>query len=518
MLRNKQKVVIIGGGIAGLCTAAYAQRCGYQAEVIEMNRTAGGLATSWRRGAYTFETCLHWLLGSSPNHAMHAQWADVFDIDKLNFIYPEEFVRFETEHGEWLSIYSDIDRLEAEFLKRAPQDEKQIRSFAADVRRIATFKLPDPSLGLFGNFVTYLRDLPYIPLLRRLSRITSTEYGRRFTDPLVRGFFGEGESGQMSATALFFSLAWFWKREAGYPIGGSQAVIQLIAQKLEALGGNLRLGSKVEKILIKDDVAVGVELSDGEKVQADWVISAADGHFTHYSLLRNRYLSRETEQVYRDFETFPSYLQVSLGIARDLTQYPGFVTRMLDAPLAVDPATNLNQVSFRIFNYDPTFAPAGQTAVTCFLPTRNYEYWVHLNQHANPEYQAEKKRVADAVIALLEKRIPGIQVAIDVIDVSTPATVIRHTNNWKGSMEGWLLTPETGFTQLPNKVPGLSRFLMVGQWIMPGGGLPSGLMTARSAVRAMCRNDAVPFYRGTKRVGDTPTPTVRPTSASSAAH
>jgi phytoene dehydrogenase-like protein len=80
-----------------------------------------------------------------------------------------------------------------------------------------------------------------------------------------------------------------------------------------------------------------------------------------------------------------------------------------------------------------------------------------------------------------------------VIDVSTPATVIRYTGNWKGSMEGWLLTPDTGFRQLPNTLPGLQQFLMVGQWIMPGGGLPSGLMTARSAIGAICEQDRIPF-------------------------
>jgi len=34
---------------------------------------------------------------------------------------------------------------------------------------------------------------------------------------------------------------------------------------------------------------------------------------------------------------------------------------------------------------------------------------------------------------------------------------------------------------------------MVGQWLMPGGGLPSGLMTARPAIRAICKHDHVPF-------------------------
>jgi phytoene dehydrogenase-like protein len=519
MFKDTQKVVIIGGGIAGLSAAVYAQRCGYQAEVLEMNDVAGGLATSWRRGGYTFETCLHWLLGSSPNNPMHSQWADVFDIDKLTFLYPEEFVRFETEHGEHLCISTDVDRLEAELLRQAPQDADAIRRFTSDVRRLFNFRLPDPSLGLAGNFLTYMHDLPYMPLLRRLTRITSSEYGQRFTHPLLRSFFGEGETGQMSAAALFFSLAWMSRREAGYPVGGSQAVIRLIVQKLAELGGTLRLGAKVNKILIKDDTAVGVELVDGEKIHADWVISAADGNFTRYHLLNGRYSNRTTEELYRKLETFPSYLQVSLGVARDLSHYPGFFTRVLDTPVELDPATSLKQVSFRIFNFDPTFAPAGRTAVTCFLPTRNFEYWIHLNEHATADYQSEKKRVAEAVLSILEKRIPALRDAIDVVDVATPATVIRYTGNWKGSMEGWLLTPETGFAQLPNTVPGLDQFLMAGQWIMPGGGLPSGLMTARSAVRAMCRNDELPFYRQPKSVPRTPiAPTARPTSASTAAH
>lgn len=56
---DTRKIVVVGGGIAGLCAAVYAQKSGYQTEVCEMNDTAGGLATSWRRGDYVFETCLH---------------------------------------------------------------------------------------------------------------------------------------------------------------------------------------------------------------------------------------------------------------------------------------------------------------------------------------------------------------------------------------------------------------------------------------------------------------------------
>jgi phytoene dehydrogenase-like protein len=323
--------------------------------------------------------------------------------------------------------------------------------------------------------------------------MSSKEYGYKFTDPLIRGFFGEGDMGQLSALALFFSLAWMSGRDAGYPIGGSQAVIQGIACKLGSLGGRLRFGAKVERILVGDDTAVGVQLIDGQTITADWVISAADGHATIYDLLGGKYTDKATEEIYKEFETFPSYLQVSLGVALDLSQQPGFVTRLLATPLQVDPSTQLRQISFRFFNFDPTFAPPGKTAVTCFLPTHDCEHWVHLQQQDFAGYQGEKQRIAETVIAILEKMLPKIRSAIEVIDVSTPATVIHYTGNWKGSMEGWLLTPSTGYKQLANTLPGLRQFLMVGQWIMPGGGLPSGLLTARSAIQAICRHDRVPF-------------------------
>ena len=110
MARTSRKIVIIGSGIAGLCAAVYGQKCGYDVEVMEQHDNAGGLATSWRRGDYTFETCLHWLLGANPERGMHALWREVFDIDRLKFLHPEVFARIETEHGEFLDVYANVER------------------------------------------------------------------------------------------------------------------------------------------------------------------------------------------------------------------------------------------------------------------------------------------------------------------------------------------------------------------------------------------------------------------------
>jgi phytoene dehydrogenase-like protein len=76
-----------------------------------------------------------------------------------------------------------------------------------------------------------------------------------------------------------------------------------------------------------------------------------------------------------------------------------------------------------------------------------------------------------------------------MIDVSTPSTVIRYTNNWKGSFEGWVLSPRIGFKSMKKRLPGLRNFYMVGQWVEPGGGLPAAIMSGRNVCQIICKED-----------------------------
>jgi phytoene dehydrogenase-like protein len=497
--QGPRKIVIIGGGIAGLCAAVYAAQAGYQVELLEQHSAPGGLATSWSRGEYTFETCLHWLVGSNPKGTLHAQWQEVFDIDKLTFIQPEEYLRLTSERGETLSIYSDVVRLEQELLKVAPDDRVEIRRFASAIRRLADFPLLDSGDTWSQRVSAFLRMARRLPLLIRWARISGEEYGRRFKHPLLRRFFAEGTSGRISVVAMVFMLAWMSRANAAYPIGGSKAVISPIVERLTTLGGRLRLGAKVEAILVENDTAVGVRLAGGEIIKADWVISAADGHATIYDLLGGKYKDDAIDKLYGKGVTFPSYLQVSLGVASDLSNEPGHLVQVLDAPLKIDPETSMDAITFRIFHFDPTFAPAGKTAVTCFLPTYNFGYWLDVQRRDVARYEHEKWRIADAVTAILERRLPGIREWIEAIDVSTPVSVVRFTGNWKGSMEGWLPTPSARLTRRQT-LPGLHRFFMVGQWVQPGGGLPSGLMTARAAIQSICKEDGLPFFPGRLKV------------------
>lgn len=59
-----KKIVIIGGGVAGLSAGIYAKLNGFDAEIIEMHSITGGQCTAWDRKGFRFDYCLHWLVGT----------------------------------------------------------------------------------------------------------------------------------------------------------------------------------------------------------------------------------------------------------------------------------------------------------------------------------------------------------------------------------------------------------------------------------------------------------------------
>ncbi|MFY9349412.1 MAG: NAD(P)-binding protein [Sphingobium sp.] len=142
---HERKIVVIGAGVARLCAAAYARKCGYAVELLEQHDSAGGLAPSLRRGDYVFETCMHWLVGSRPNGILHSEWEEVCDIDSLRFVDHDEFLRIEDQHGGRLRIYADVERLEAELLAVAPEDGEEICHLTQAIRQLVD--LPMPPVG-----------------------------------------------------------------------------------------------------------------------------------------------------------------------------------------------------------------------------------------------------------------------------------------------------------------------------------------------------------------------------------
>ncbi|MDD3943071.1 MAG: hypothetical protein PHR90_11405, partial [Sphaerochaetaceae bacterium] len=152
-----------------------------------------------------------------------------------------------------------------------------------------------------------------------------------------------------------------------------------------------------------------------------------------------------------------------------------------------------HRFSVNVYQYDPTLAPSGKTLVTVLMNTWEWNKWEVFRKHDKKAYEKAKVHIAEEVIDRLEHAIGNIASHIDMIDVSTPHSVIRYTGNWQGSFEGFAPTKATLSRRLPKTLPGLRNFSMIGQWTTPAGGLPTAAMDGRDLAVRLCREDSVPF-------------------------
>ena len=61
-----------------------------------------------------------------------------------------------------------------------------------------------------------------------------------------------------------------------------------MAEKIKSSGGQVTLNTTVNKILTKENRAIGVQLESGEKISADYVVSNADLQNTYDVLLGHK--------------------------------------------------------------------------------------------------------------------------------------------------------------------------------------------------------------------------------------
>jgi len=490
-------IIIIGGGLAGLSAGIYARMNGYRTRIFERHTLPGGLCTAWKRKGYTIDGCVHWLVGSAPGNRT---WREVGVAQGREFVNADEFMRYEGKDGRTLILYTDIDRLENHLLEFSPPDAEPIREFIRGIRMCLGFDMPsdtDPifkrlSAGLKLGFklVTQGRKM------RRWMNIRIEDFVARFQDPVLKEAFRAMWIPEFSMFFMLFTFAFLHERNAGYPIGGSLPMSTAMAERFTGLGGEIHYGQKVEKILVEDDKAVGVRLADGSEHRADRVISAADGHATIFDMLEGRYADDKTREPYESWPIFEPLLFVGLGVNRTFDDEPKSVSGMvieLPEPVEIGHTTRTS-LPVHIFNQDPTLAPEGKTSLVVMMGSR-YDYWKELARD-KAAYEAKKDQAARTIVELLDRRFPGLAQQVEMTDVATPLTFERFTGNWQGSFEGWLITPDNAHTMMKpmsQTLPGLGNFFMCGQWVEPGGGLPTAVRSGRRLLKSICREDKRKF-------------------------
>jgi phytoene dehydrogenase-like protein len=492
-----KSIIIIGAGIAGLSAGCYGQMNGYKTRIFELHDKPGGLCTAWKRKGYTFDGCIHWLVGSGAGSSFNRIWQELGAVQGRQMVDHDEFMRYRGTEGKDFVLYTNVDQLEQHMKELAPDDARVSAEFCSAIRRLTALGQMGEASGLLGRIKMTLKMIPSMLTMARYRKTTIQDFACRFSDPFLRRAFAATfgmEMPDFPVVGLMMTLAWMHNRDAGYPIGGSLEFSRGIEKRYLDLGGEIHYKSRVAKILVENNAVVGVRLTDGSEHRADIAISAADGHATIFDMLEGKYINDTIKGYYDTWPIFQPVIQVSLGVARDLSNEPHTVTYALEQPVTVA-GKERQTLGVKHYCYDPTMAPAGKSAVVTMIVS-NHAYWKALAEDRE-RYEAEKKDIAIKVIAQLEQRYPGITDQVEAVDVATPLTTERYTGNWQGSIEGWLITTKTmsmAFGKGMDKtLPGLGNFYMVGQWVEPGGGLPPAAQSGRRIVERLCKQDGKDF-------------------------
>jgi len=487
---NGEKVIIIGAGIAGLACGCYLQMNGIQAEILEASLLPGGLCTAWQRGPYVFDGCLRWLVGLKPPSAFHQVWTELGAIAGRKIFVHDEFLRLEGVGGQTVVVHSDLDKLARELKRIGPEDAGLIDKLIRDARRCASLEPPlENPLELmtpFEKMKTGLRYLPMVPTIFRYKNLPITAYLARYQNKFLREVLQLIVGNEnMSALVLVMLLAFRTRDNTGFVAGGSWDFAMAIADRYARLGGTVRYKTRVTSVKVENNRASGVQCAGGTFIPAATVVSCADGHTTIFKMLEGRYVNKKIRYLYDHCQPFPAIIQVSLGIKKKFPDAPHTLNLPLPRPLRVDGETQLNRMEVETFGSESGFCPKGTTVMTVRVQTR-HEVWIGLKKNDLVRYRAEKKRVVQEIITILDRRFPGLAEHIERTDIATPATFVRYTGNWQGSYEGWLPTPGILGRPIPYTLPGLKNFYMAGHWVVAGGGLPSAALAGRYAAQMIC--------------------------------
>ncbi|MDP4289849.1 MAG: NAD(P)/FAD-dependent oxidoreductase [Bacteroidota bacterium] len=489
-----KRIVIIGGGIAGLSAGIYSQRNGFDTEIIEMNNLPGGQCTAWDRKGYRFDHCLHWLVGTARG-PYHQIWKETNVInDGVKIIDQEIHTKVVDENGDEFIIYTNIDRWKNYLLEMAPEDSISINRMCNEMKKISILETSSNPPGMrswVDSLNMYIKIMPVIPLFLRYKTKTVHDYieilnfkNRRliyFLDAL----YGQSD---FSVIAFLMMLSWFDQNNAGYLVGGSLPLTIRMSEKYKALGGKLSLVNKADKIIVSNDKATGIILSNGTRIDADYVISAADGYTTIFKMLDGKYQTEQIKEAYTSWPLFTPFVQVSFGINKKIKST---VANQLFLAKGMSIGRTSLEKGYTLMNYsfDTTMAPREKTVIILRFESP-WELWKDLS---GEEYLTEKKQIEKDAVAILKKQFPEVDQYLEVIDIATPKTGVRYTGVWKGSYEGFLPTNQNLTKNIGMTLPKLNNFYMCGQWLSPGGGIPPAAQSGKWAIQLICKKEQMKF-------------------------
>jgi phytoene dehydrogenase-like protein len=500
-----KKILIIGGGIAGLSAGIFAQKNGFHSIVVEKHHTLGGECTGWDRQGYHIDGCIHWLVGTKKGTGIHDLWVTVGALDGVEIYHPESLIAVEHE-GITVHFYRDLEQLQSSWLEISPEDRKEIEQFCMDIKKLHGFSIPSGKpIDLMGplekiRYIISMKDVG--PVMEKYGKITVKELAGKFKHPALReaiaSFMPEGE---YSAASVLFPLGTFTGGQSSIPKGGSRALAERMAERYRSLGGTVETSCEALDAEIEGRTVKSIGCKSGRRFEADYFIAACDPKVLYEQLLEGRYPDPQFEKRYHNPEVYPLASNIYIGIAyegdmKDIPRTLKFPVESVDINQDGKPIEYLQMTHY---GYEPDFAPEGHTVMTFAINQfkQELERWELLVEDPDA-YNSEKKRIGKEVIDAVETRFPSMKGKLKLLDVATPQTYVRYCNAYRGAFMGFWPTISGKTLNHPGAIKGLDNLMLSGQWLQPPGGLPVAVITGKDSIMRICKKEKKNFREETE--------------------
>lgn len=496
-----KKLVIVGGGVAGLSAAIYGCKAGYQVEVYEKHSIVGGECTGWKRKGLMIDNCIHWLTGTLENRGLHQVWKEVGILkDNIEILQMDAFYAVEIDN-QIVTLWRDAKRTEKEFLQIAPEDEKEIKKFFKYLRLAEKMDMPvDVPYDLLG-----VKDILKLSKMGMASMRVMKEYGQtsikelcqRFHNPILKKVLQSYMPPEYLSYALLFSYATITSGNGGIPKGGSYPMAMRMKEMLEKLGGKVFTSKEVEQVILsKEDknlqqYAKGIALKDGSKVMADYVILTCDTNYIFHNLLDVKYMHPRLKDAYQKLEKYPirSGFQVAFSIPAGFNKVDGSL--IFETNPVIIANKEYHSMGLRNYNYDESFTNEGRTVLQTNFNQYfdDYDFWFDLYNSNKAKYKEAKENISLAIKENIINKFPELKDDIDILDVWTPVTYNRYVNAFKGSYMSFFETKGMKSIRINESINGVLNVFVASQWLMTPGGLPCAVVEGKFAVQRIMKQE-----------------------------
>lgn len=495
--RDSYDAVVVGSGLGGVTAAAVLARAGLSVLLCERNDGPGGLAHAFKRGPYTFDPAVHFTLEAGDGQFLDLLLRHLDVRDKVQLV-PLSRPYHISMPGVSLRPPLHADGFVESLSSAFPSASDGIRSFIDVVLRFFDEATRiQMQIGLRDLDAEVARNRTFFRYrTKTLEQVLDEFVNDQAAKATLAAFwivFGLPPS-KLSFYLYAQYLSLLLLNGAYYCLGGFQELVDAFVAALERDGGELVVGTAVERILVTDGRANGVVLANGQRVSAPLVISNADARMTLDQLVGQEHLPEGYVKRLHRMEPSLSIFSVYAATRLDLNDFDPasevYVFSTLDHEAVYESCCQGRPDG--IFAATPSVldgshAPEGEHVgvVACLAPYDLGEPW-----------HEAKQRYTDALLEVIDGVYPSFREQMTFCEQATPVTLERFTGNYRGAAYGWAMrADQVASKRLAHDTPVQGLYLS-GHWTQEGSGsfrvMLSGIRTARMALAPLGLADDVP--------------------------